>query len=286
MKPNSLFEYELSNKLRRAGFTFEMNPIFGGISPDFIVTTSDGRRVVIEAKTSARLDNEYLSIAARQVSLYRKVAKADLALVVVRDLKKSRPSTGVLREEELIPALRRYEKQVHGSFTGEVVLTKSKPMLGKRFVPGTTPTVRLNVDRMVKSISGATNDRRFIFASMPYKAKYEDTYFDAMGPAAQAVNAVCNRADYDTYSGDVLKHVKQQIKQSIGVIADLSESRPNVLYELGFADALGVKAIQICSTRHDKLPLAVRNNNTIQYTIGRIHQLRTELIRMCRNILQ
>src|SRR2546429_9562987 len=98
MKPNSLFEYELSNKLRRAGFTFEMNPIFGGISPDFIVTTSDGRRVVIEAKTSASLDNEYLSIAARQVSLYRKVAKADLALVVVVASKKFGPSPGVLQD--------------------------------------------------------------------------------------------------------------------------------------------------------------------------------------------
>jgi hypothetical protein len=121
---------------------------------------------------------------------------------------------------------------------------------------------------------------------MPFKAKYEDTYFDAMGPAAQAVKAVCNRADYDTYTGDVMKHVREQIKRSIGVIADLSESRPNVFYELGFADASGVKTIQICSTRRNKLPLTVRNNTTIQYRIGRIHKLRGELIRMCRNIFQ
>ena len=61
------------------------------------------------------------------------------------------------------------------------------------------------------------------------------------------------------------------------IIADISESRPNVLHEVGFAEALKIPVIQICSTPINQLPFNVRNNQTIQYSIGQSARLRKKL---------
>jgi len=57
------------------------------------------------------------------------------------------------------------------------------------------------------------------------------------------------------------------------VVADLSESNPNVLYELGFAKGLPRPAVLICSTDLSDLPVDVRNLNVIAYTKGRTNRL-------------
>ena len=61
------------------------------------------------------------------------------------------------------------------------------------------------------------------------------------------------------------------------VVADLSDSRPNVLHEVGFAEALQKPVIQICSTPTANLPFNVRNNQTIKYSIGQAAKLRKRL---------
>ena len=58
---------------------------------------------------------------------------------------------------------------------------------------------------------------------------------------------------------------------------DVSDSRPNVLHEIGFAEALGKPVIQICSTGTNALPFNVRNNQTIPYSIGQTAKLRKRL---------
>ena len=53
------------------------------------------------------------------------------------------------------------------------------------------------------------------------------------------------------------------LRRSSAVIADLSESKPNVLYEAGLAHALKRPSVHICSTPIADLPFDVRNWNTI-----------------------
>ena len=53
-------------------------------------------------------------------------------------------------------------------------------------------------------------------------------------------------AAYDL--GASLTDVRTLIRESSAVICDLSEARPNVLYEAGFAHALDKPTIHICST--------------------------------------
>ncbi|MDE3088553.1 MAG: hypothetical protein KGJ80_04125, partial [Chloroflexota bacterium] len=75
------------------------------------------------------------------------------------------------------------------------------------------------------------------------------------------------------------QQIKEMIKSAQIIVADLSESRANVCHEVGFAEALGKPVIQICSTPLASLPFNLRNNQTIQYSIGQASRLRTKLER-------
>ena len=70
------------------------------------------------------------------------------------------------------------------------------------------------------------------------------------------------------------------------MIADLSEAKPNVLFETGYAHALGKPCIHICSTPLAELPFDVRNWNTLAYEPGRTAALRDPLARRLRALLK
>jgi len=79
------------------------------------------------------------------------------------------------------------------------------------------------------------------------------------------------------HGADAVAETQQQIRRCHAVIADLSTSEPDVLYELGFAEAIGKPSVQICSTPYDDLPFMVRNRDTLLYRPGRTHLLGQQL---------
>jgi nucleoside 2-deoxyribosyltransferase len=95
--------------------------------------------------------------------------------------------------------------------------------------------------------------------------------------AAEGIEAACVRVDKEQFSGEIPAKLKQMLQESIAVIADLSEARPNVLYELGFAHALNKAVIHICSSPLEELPFDVRNWSTLSYALGRTHEFRNQL---------
>ena len=117
-----------------------------------------------------------------------------------------------------------------------------------------------------------------IFAAMPYSPKYDDTFLIAIEGAAIKTGYDCKRIDYSGHYGDVVAQIKSDIAESVVVIADLSESRPNVCYEIGLSEALGKPVLQICSTKINQIPFDLRNNYTIPYSLGQTHKLRSRLI--------
>ena len=111
-----------------------------------------------------------------------------------------------------------------------------------------------------------------------------------MAEAAKAVRATCKRSvdiiDLENPSSDDVLKIKRAITNSVALIADLSESRPDVLYELGFANALGKKIVQICNSSRDKMPSTVRNNHTVRYSkVGGLHLLKGELTTLLKTTL-
>jgi hypothetical protein len=239
----------VAQRLREAGLKFVTEKAIGGLAPDFIVYAPDGRQFIVETR---RWDFPGLTTeASRQAQHYQDAAKVDGAFIVIPGLKRNLPSRGVVTLDGLIPAL---QAEIHSS------KTHTKPL-------------------------EATNVDKLIFAAMPFAPQYEDVFFVAMSYAAEQVGAVCDRVDRREFQGNVVDEIQRMIRKSVAVIVDLSESKPNVLYEAGFAHALKKPCVHICSTVTDKLPFDVAQWKTTQYQPGQTHKLRKELTQRLRTIL-
>ena len=244
---------QITNDLRQAGIPFYRGVAIGGVRPDFIVFAPDGRRFVIEVKTWKKSPG-FRNRAAHQADLFKEVVGADLAFLVVDGLERSRVPLGVVTPDKLIPALKKE-------------LAKKLPPTKKR-----KPVLEFR-------------KQRHVFAAMPFDPKYDDVFFVAMVHASETVDAVCKRVDKEEFSGDIVSEIHSLIQQSVAVIVDLSESKPNVLYEAGFARALPKPVIHICSTPLSELPFDVAHWNTIQYDQGQTYHLREPLATRLKAIL-
>ncbi|GAB4376186.1 MAG: hypothetical protein Kow0042_22280 [Calditrichia bacterium] len=249
MEENKLYK-EIEARLSEANIFFERNLSIGGFEPDFIVYAPDGRKIAIDIK-SWRFSG-FTKRAGRQAQLFQEALGADKGFVVLEELKRNLVSEGVVTVEGLIPALlAEFEKSV------------SK-----------------------KSRSAPQKTEKLIFAAMPFDPAYEDTFFLAMAPAAQAVGATCTRVDREEFQGNIVEEVKHLIQKSAAVIIDLSEAKPNVLYEAGFAHALQRPCVHICSTPLDKLPFDVAQWKTIPYSRGQVNRLKKPLIRALKAAIE
>ncbi|HXV84452.1 MAG TPA: hypothetical protein VEG60_31775 [Candidatus Binatia bacterium] len=243
------FEKQVADQLREAGLKFDTKKALAGLAPDFIVYAPDGRQFIVEVKNwdFPGLTTE----ASRQVQLYQDAMNVDGAFVVIPSLKRSLPSKGVVSLDGLVPALQ-----------AELEITKSR-----------------------SNPPEATNVERLIFAAMPFAPQYEDVFFIAMRYAAEQVGAVCDRVDRREFQGNVVDEIQKLIRKSVAVFVDLSEAKPNVLYETGYAHALKKPCIHICSTPLDKLPFDVLQWKTTKYNPGQIHKLRKELAQRLKEAL-
>jgi nucleoside 2-deoxyribosyltransferase len=79
--------------------------------------------------------------------------------------------------------------------------------------------------------------------------------------------------------------IRELIRESDAVIVDLSEAKPNVLYEIGYAHGLSKPCVHVCSTPLSGLPFDVRNWNTIEYTRGQTTKLRAPLAKRLEAVL-
>ena len=94
---------------------------------------------------------------------------------------------------------------------------------------------------------------------MPFNGQYDENLLPvAIQPSALALNAAADRVDHAGRSGDVVQQIRAMIKAAQVVVADLSESRPNVCHEVGYAEALGRPVVQICATPVSALPFNLR----------------------------
>ena len=247
--PEKDLEKNIAARLREAGLKFATEKAIGGLAPDFIVYAPDGRQFIVETR---RWDFPGLTTeASRQAQHYQDAAKVDGAFVVIPGLKRNLPSKGVVTLDGLIPALQ------------------------AEFDTSKTHTSPLE----------ATNVEKLIFAAMPFAPQYEDVFFVAMSYAVKQVGAVCDRVDRREFQGNVVEEIHRMIRKSIAVIVDLSESKPNVLYEAGFAHALKKPCVHICSTSVDKLPFDVAQWKTSFYQPGQTHKLQKDLTQRLKAIL-
>ena len=244
---------EVARVLKKAGFEFQRDPSIAGLRPDFVVEGPAGQRVIVEVKAWDPVGGN-TARALSQAEHYRRLTKADHAIVVLPELKRNFKERGVISTDALIETLNLYFETPHR--------------------------------RRAKLALSRPRSSGIVFAAMPFDREYDDTYFVAMSYAAEKVNAACKRVDRSEFSGDIVEEIKRLISISIAVVVDLSESKPNVLYEAGFSHALKKPTVHICSTSIGELPFDVRNWNTIPYRRGQTSALREPLAQQLAAVIR
>lgn len=248
------FWEEVRDRLEALDLEVQVAPIVGGVRPDFVVR--DGARLlVLEVRPWSGPGVIDAIHALSQLAFQADAVGADRGLLVVPEVRTATPDPAIVPLARLREAIGSW--QIEAEVEAEAGLARL----------------------------AAPSKPKQIFAAMPFGAEYSDTYWVGMREAAAAIGAGCVRVDEAYYVGDVVEKIKDLIGESSAVIADLSGSAPNVLFELGFAFALGKPCVLICSTPLDQLPFDVRNQRTIAYAKGQTYQLKDDLIPLLRTIL-
>ena len=240
-------EDQVEHLLRGAKWSYKREVVVGVARPDFLVETDSGEQIVIEVKDwdASRSD---VGRAINQAQRYKQLAKVAAAIVVTRVGDTVRIADGGVAP-------------VSGFIS---LLTEIAAAIATRKGSGNPQ-------------KGLMTPTKKVFASMPFASDYDDTFLVAIAPAALANKAIAERVDYTGSIGAVVPLIQSMIREAQVMIADLSESRPNVLHEVGFAEALKKPVIQICRTSTEQIPFNVRNNQIIKYSAGQTTKLRKQI---------
>lgn len=136
--------------------------------------------------------------------------------------------------------------------------------------------------RMKDSASLLTSSSNLCFVIMPFNPKYELVYRQLIAPAAKEFGLEVLRT-HDIYApGVITEQIRAAIHQSRICVADISDTNPNVLYEVSIARTLGKPTI-LLSREVDQIPSDLRTFRVVGYTLDRreidksSEQLRNEI---------
>lgn len=125
---------------------------------------------------------------------------------------------------------------------------------------------------------------KIMYILMPFR-DHLDPVFEVLKDVAGYTGYECVRADKDLSVKDITEKIILGIYKSEIVIADLSDANPNVLYELGIANALSKECLMLCQQPHEDLPFDIK-----QYTVQRYENteegrqaLKERLIKILKN---
>ncbi len=229
----------------------------GGLIVPFVAPTRLGGLIVIDPRGWPPTEANW-NRAKRLSALYKKQTGATAAYVVIPELAVTDAEHGVVNEGELMRIL-------------------DRALEGPPALPFRKPTTRAALE--------PARGKPRIFAAMPFADDYDDVFMVAIASAAEKAGAVAERIDHQSFTGDIVIEIKRRIEHASAMVADLSELRPNVLYELGYADGLRLPAVRISSSPLKDLPFDIRNDRTIAYQKGQTHKLAGTLSRELKNLL-
>jgi len=134
---------------------------------------------------------------------------------------------------------------------------------------------------ILSEVGYTSNNKAHVFIAMPYRDEMEDVWDYGIKPVVKSAGYICERADLSSYTGDVMQWVRSRIKTADIVIADLSDSNPNVYLEVGYAWGVEVPTILLCND-NEALKFDVRGQRCLIY--GRIKELEKLLANELNNL--
>jgi len=118
--------------------------------------------------------------------------------------------------------------------------------------------------RMLREAGYTSENKPHIFVAMPFKDDMEDIWDYGIQPTVKTAGYICERADLSSFTGDVMDWVRNRIKSAEIVIADLTESNPNVYLEVGYAWGSGIPTILLINSESE-LKFDVRGQRCLKY---------------------
>lgn len=131
--------------------------------------------------------------------------------------------------------------------------------------------------------------KKHVFVAMPFDRNFDDVYLYCIKQAVEKNGRVSERTDQEFFTGDIIERIKMRIVDSELIIADISGNNPNVFYEIGLADGMGLLNLAknsgesktakkiIFITQEEKAPFDIQNQNRIKYDRLAIHDLEEKL---------
>lgn len=143
-------------------------------------------------------------------------------------------------------------------------------------VPPATPTTRpaMAIESLVPSAP-----KKSVFVAMPFLENYEDVYqFGIYGPIRK-LGYVCEKVDESVFAGSIIDRIMTGIQEAEFVVADLSEARPNVYLEVGYALGLSKPVLLVAREGHP-LHFDLSHHKCLFYpTIGKLADQLEQTIR-------
>jgi nucleoside 2-deoxyribosyltransferase len=108
---------------------------------------------------------------------------------------------------------------------------------------------------------------------MPFSPEFDDVYVAIKASVVAAVSpqkCQCFRLDESRPAGRITDRLLQEIKAASLCVADLTGNRPNVMWEVGYAMALGCPTIILTQVLAE-LPFDIRDMQSLQYDRGKLN---------------
>jgi len=102
---------------------------------------------------------------------------------------------------------------------------------------------------------------------MPFASEFDDVYATIKGvieSSTMTQNGRCFRLDDARPAGRITDRLLSELRAATLCVADLTGNKPNVMWELGFAMALGKPTIVVTQTLDD-LPFDIKDMQSIEY---------------------
>ncbi|MCG8085308.1 MAG: restriction endonuclease [Candidatus Thiodiazotropha taylori] len=116
-----------------------------------------------------------------------------------------------------------------------------------------------------KDAAHSPSKQKKIFVVMPFAAEFEDVYILGIREVAEKLNLIVERADNVEHNKDILEIIQDRIQTCDVVVADTTNSNPNVFYEVGYAHGVEQPTILVCR-KGETLPFDIQSKNIILYS--------------------
>src|ERR1051325_2090077 len=121
------------------------------------------------------------------------------------------------------------------------------------------------------------------FIIMPFHKKFIPVRDMIKDVVCDAIQGTAIRADDIFEVGEVVAQVRAAIEQSDFCVADITGNNPNVMWEIGYARALG-KSVVVLRQHSEQIPFDVRTERFFKYSLADLTAAKMPITRAIKTI--